>query len=440
MKRRDHGRHSGIAAAALSCVLVTATACTSSPATSNPTSTGAATASSTRTATSAAGAVQSRPAGNDGAQARAIEDVVRTEMARQHLRAAIVKVTIDGKPVLTKAWGDSMPGVPATTDMHFRNGAVSIAYMSTLLLELVDEHKVTLEDKVSKWLPDVKYSDQVTLGQLAQMTAGYVDYVKEGSLDAVQYADPFADISTQQRIRWSTQHDLVYRPGTNWNYSHTDYVILGMALEKITGEPLAQALQRKVLGPLHLRDTADPGTPAIPEPVLHAYTSERRYELGIPDSKPFMEDSTFWNPSWTLAKGAIEYTNIDDLNATAIAIGTGKLLSRASYEAMTTKDLIGRTTLVDDCTTCFPQAPQYTYGLGLVSSGNWLMQNPLFAGEAGAFAYLPSRKVAIAVTTTFLPGAYTSPSSPRNAADTLWRKIGQVLVPAEDAPPIRPGS
>jgi CubicO group peptidase (beta-lactamase class C family) len=75
-----------------------------------------------------------------------------------------------------------MTGVPATTDMHFRNGAVAISYVSTLLLQLVDEKKVSLDDKVSKWLPDIPYSDQVTLGQLAQMTSGYVDYVNTDEL------------------------------------------------------------------------------------------------------------------------------------------------------------------------------------------------------------------------------------------------------------------
>jgi hypothetical protein len=66
------------------------------------------------------------------------------------------------------------------------------------------------------------------------------------------------------------------------------------------------------------------------------------------------------------------------------------------------------------------------------------MQNPLFAGEGGAFAYLPPQKVAIAVAVTFEPAAYTSPSSPTNSADVLWRKIAAALVPKE-APEIPPG-
>jgi CubicO group peptidase (beta-lactamase class C family) len=87
---------------------------------------------------------------------------------------------------------------------------------------------------------------------------------------------------------------LLYPPGTNWNYSHTNYVLLAPAMEKITGMDLATLLQEKVLGPLGLDNTGDNlGTPDIPQPVLHAFSSERRQALQIPASIPFSEESTF---------------------------------------------------------------------------------------------------------------------------------------------------
>jgi CubicO group peptidase (beta-lactamase class C family) len=376
----------------------------------------------------------------DSTQAEAVMGVVDAVRASAHAKAVIVQVTIDGREVVTRAVGESMAGVPATTDMHFRNGAVAISYVATLLLQLVDEKKVSLDDKVSRWLPDLPYADQVTLGQLAQMTSGYVDYVSTPELTAEQYAEPFRTFTPEELIAISTKHPLLYPPGTNWNYSHTNYVILGLALEKITGQPVSTSLRDKVLGPLGLTQTTDPGTPAIPEPVLHAYTSERRPFLGIPPGTPFYEDSTYWNPSWTITRGAIQSTTIQDLNATAVGIGSGRLLSPESYQAMISKDLIGRTTALPGCATCFPQAAHYTYGLGIVSTGNWVMQNPKFAGQTGAFAYLPSRKVAVAVEVTFEEAAFDPATGDyKNAADLLARKIGAVLVP-DDAPPIPPGA
>lgn len=84
----------------------------------------------------------------------------------------ILEISVKGKPLMTRAYGQSMTGVPATTKMHFRNGAVAISYMSTLLLKLVDQGKVKLNDKVSKWLPKMRDGNRVTLGMLARMTAG----------------------------------------------------------------------------------------------------------------------------------------------------------------------------------------------------------------------------------------------------------------------------
>lgn len=149
--------------------------------------------------------------------------VVRQEMAAKHMKAAIVKVPIDGQELLTEAFGTSMTNVPATTDMHFRNGAVAISYISTLLMQLVDEKKVSLDDKVSKWLPDVKFSDQVTLGQLAPMTSGYFDYIQDEGFIKQVLSNPFRQWTPEELVAVATSHPLLYPPGTNWSYAHSNY-------------------------------------------------------------------------------------------------------------------------------------------------------------------------------------------------------------------------
>lgn len=78
---------------------------------------------------------------NNGAKADAVIRIVRDFMTQAHLKAVLVRVTVAGKEVVTRAVGDSMTGVPATTAIHFRNGAVAISYVATLLLKLVDEKK-----------------------------------------------------------------------------------------------------------------------------------------------------------------------------------------------------------------------------------------------------------------------------------------------------------
>ncbi|MCQ4122125.1 serine hydrolase domain-containing protein [Rhodococcus tibetensis] len=410
----------------LACVLTLGAACTTSDPPPGP---------ATSASAASPGTVSADPAQADG-----VMQIVRDAMAQSHLRAVIVRVTVDGREIVTEALGESMTGVPATTDMHFRNGAVAISYVSTLLLQLVDEKKVSLDDKVSTWLPDIPHADRVTLRQLAQMTSGYVDYVLGNTeFDKAIYADPFRNWTPEELLSFATSKPLLYEPGTNWNYAHTNYVILGLALEKITGQPMTTLMQDKVLGPLGLDNTTDPGTAAITEPVLHAFSSERREALQIPPGAPFYEESTYWNPSWTITHGAIQTSNIYDLHDTAVAIGTGELLSRESYEAMVSTDLRGKTTTLPGCTTCFPQSDDYTYGLGLPIVGNWLMQNPLFSGYAAAEAYLPSQKIAIAVAVTYDPAAFDNTGAYKNEADILFRKIGAYLAP-DDAPGVPAGA
>lgn len=374
----------------------------------------------------------------DTAKVDAVMKVVTDTMAEQHLKAVIVRVTIDGRELLTRAVGESMTGVPATPAMHFRNGAVAISYVSTLLLRLVDKGTISLDDKLSKWLPDVPNADRVTLRQLAQMTSGYVDYVIGNTEFATAlYQDPFKQWEPDQLLGYATSRPLLYDPGTNWNYAHTNYVLLGKALEKATGTDMPTLLRDEVIKPLGLTGTANSFTPEIPAPVLHAFTSERRQALQIPSGTPFYEESTYWNPSWTITHGAIQTTNIYDMEATAVGIGSGKLLTKKSYDLLVSTDLRGKTHPLPGCTTCAAMNDGYTYGMGLVISGDWLLQNPLFAGEAAVEAYLPSKKIAIAVAVTYAPEAFDDQGNYVNSAEVLFRKLGAELAP-DDAPPVPP--
>jgi CubicO group peptidase (beta-lactamase class C family) len=374
----------------------------------------------------------------DTAKVDAVMKVVTDTIAEQHLKAVIVRVTIDGRELLTRAVGESMTGVPATPAMHFRNGAVAISYVSTLLLRLVDKGRISLDDKLSKWLPDVPHADRVTVRQLAQMTSGYVDYVIGNTeFETALYQDPFKQWEPDQLLGYATSRPLLYDPGTNWNYAHTNYVLLGKALEKATGTDMPTLLRDEVIKPLGLTGTANSFTPEIPAPVLHAFTSERRQALQIPSQTPFYEESTYWNPSWTITHGAIQTTNIYDMEATAVGIGSGKLLTKKSYDLLVSTDLRGKTHPLPGCATCAAMNDGYTYGMGLVISGDWLLQNPLFAGEAGVEAYLPSKKIAIAVAVTYAPEAFDDQGNYVNSAEVLFRKLGAELAP-DDAPPVPP--
>jgi CubicO group peptidase (beta-lactamase class C family) len=363
-------------------------------------------------------------------QADKILDVARHSMADNHLRALILRVTVNGQNVVTEAMGMSADSVPTGTAMHFRNGAVAISYMATLLLQLVDENVVALDAPISTWLPELPDADRVTLRMLATMTAGYPDYVRNAEFLRENAADVHRQWKPQELIDLGLSTQRIFDPGTNWDYSHTNYVILGRALERITGEPLATLMRDRILRPLDLINTRSVPTPAIQRPVLHAFDSERRETLGIPPSEPFYEDSTYWNPSWTLAEGAIQTTNIYDMAATAVAIGTGSLLSPASHAEQIAPSLIGFGHEQAGCPTCRTLNEVYSYGIGVVLSGSWILQNPLFDGYGSMEAYLPSQKIAIAVAVTFTEAGFDDKGDYLNAqaAKSVVSAIAAVMT------------
>ena len=183
-------------------------------------------------------------------QASAIAKIVQDAMRTQHLRAVIVKVTQGDKVITSKAFGESMTGVPATTAMHFRNGAVAFAYLGTLLMHFVDEHKVTLDDTIERWMPDLLQANKVTLKMLANQTSGYPDFETDPKFLAAFNADPFHIFTFEERLKIAFSRPTMFEPGSNWGYAHTNFMILGEILSKIGGKPLDALLREKVLVPI----------------------------------------------------------------------------------------------------------------------------------------------------------------------------------------------
>src|SRR5438046_2657760 len=214
-------------------------------------------------------------------QASAIATLVQDAMKTEHLRAVIIKVTQGDKVITSQAFGESMTGVPATTAMHFRNGAVAFAYLGTLLMQFVDEHKVKLDDTIERWMPTLPEANKVTLKMLANQTSGYPDFETDPKWLAAFNADPFHIWTFEERLKYAFLRPMQFDPGTNWSYAHTNFMILGEILSKIGGKPLDALLREKVLVPMGLKNTTASQTSEIPSPVLHTYDYERRSALKI---------------------------------------------------------------------------------------------------------------------------------------------------------------
>ncbi|MCX4524752.1 MULTISPECIES: serine hydrolase [unclassified Streptomyces] len=370
-----------------------------------------------------AAAVASAPArecvsspNQDAGQAARVRDIVRQAQRDLGLNAVVFRVTSGQREVVTGAVGESMTGVPADPAMHFRTGSVGIVYMATVLLQLVDEGEVGLDDPIARWLPDVPHADEITLRMLGNSTSGIHDYVTDPVFLKEIEAKPFRQWTPADTLAITSSHPLWYEPGTNWSYSHENFQLLGAALEKITGKPLDQVLQERVTTPLGLDQTANSATPEIPVPALHAFTSERGT----------YEESSYWNPSWTTAPGAVLTGDVCDLATSARAIGTGELLSKAAFRTQLNPGTVGLGTPTKECPApyCRKNTEALHFGFGILVLHDWTATNPSFSGYAAVSAYLPAQDLSLAVSVTKGP---TSPEG--NSASTIAERIAKALAP-----------
>ncbi|WP_052434045.1 serine hydrolase domain-containing protein [Streptacidiphilus melanogenes] len=353
-------------------------------------------------------------------QGRAIEEVIRKDRRELKLRAVVARVTEHGRDLWTGAIGPSMTSVPARPDMRFRTGSVGIAFMGTILLQLVDEHRVRLDDPLSRWMPEIPHSREITLRMLATTTSGFRDYVTDPRFLAVLEAKPFKHWTPAELLHYANPRVLLYKPGTNFSYSHANFLLLGEALERITHTRLDHLLEQRIYRPLGLRATSNSYTPDIPRPVLHAFTAERGE----------YEESTFWNPSWTTAPGAVINQNICDLARSGAGIGSGQTLSKKGYKTLLDPGTIGLGTPTKRCpaTVCLPQTEENHFGVSVLVVNGWVIQNPSFSGYAAVMAYLPRKHLSIAVSVTNSP---TTDLNAQNLGNNIVQDLSHLLAPEQ---------
>ncbi len=328
---------------------------------------------------------------------------------RDNLSAVIFSAERNGKPILRTALGDSTKGVPATTAMHFRIGAVGWQYLTQVVLLMADRKQISLAAPVSTWYPAYPHVAGATVRMLASSRTGFGDYIRPEAFGNDVEAHP---------LRVWTANDLIARslppyqkpaftpPGSNWAYSHTDFVMLGSIVEKLAKEPYATVLQNSILGPLGLRDTrlqfdANPALPAL-------HTLE----------EGSFRDTTFFNPSFV--SWAAMTSNVCDLATWTRAFGTGYGLSPASKAEVTAPANAGYAGNTAD---------RY-FGLGTIVSVPWNLQSAAYWGMYTSTAYDPATGISIEVTTSLNRGANPA-KSPSNE---VLGAISKLFTPGQ---PIR---
>lgn len=340
------------------------------------------------------------------ARARVVA-ITRRVASERGLRAVLLRVDVGSRRLTTIALGNSMAGTPANRRMHFRIGSMAIPYLITLLLQEQDRGHLDLDDHVSKYLTDVPNADRITLRMLANSTSGYQDWIQQNpAFVKLLLSDVFRQWTPAELMKVAFDRGPTCDPGTCFHYAHTNFAVISRILRKVTGKPVARLMRERIFRPLGLRQTAISPYPAMPAPVLHAYTSARG---------PY-EDATSWSPSWTIGEGTIMSSTIDEVARTARAIGTGRLISARGYREEFAPSTVGLP----------PMTPNLYYGLGIIVARTWRVQNPMLNGWTGVMAYLPSQRISVALTTT---AGQRAAEDDRAFASILFDELTRYLSP-----------
>ncbi len=274
-----------------------------------------------------------------------------------------VQVVLDGPGghrVYTAGVGDIGTGAPFQDDALVRIGSNTKTFVATVVLQLVAEGKVDLAAPIERYLPGVVQGNgndgnRVTVRQLLQHTSGLPDYLGRGNGTSIDRDGPAQLDPDEDAIR--TQHfeaaELVrnamtmppnFEPGAKSVYTNTNYLLLGMLIERVTGRPYTDEITNRIITPLGLKSTYSPaaGERTLRDPHPRGYHVREGKQI----------DFTELDPSWGGAAGAMVASNAD-LNTFTVALLSGKLLPPAQLAQM-------------QQTVPFDRMPGAGYGLGLI--------------------------------------------------------------------------
>ncbi|MET8680852.1 serine hydrolase domain-containing protein [Streptomyces sp. NPDC004647] len=215
---------------------------------------------------------------------------------------------------------------------RFRAGSVTKIFVATVVLQLVAEGRLGLTDTVDDHLPGLVRGNgndgrRITVRQLLSHTSGLFNYTEDPELKRVVFGRGFAEhrldaYSPERLVRVALRHAPRFRAGSGYHYSNTDYILLGLVVEEVTGRRYAEEVQRRIVRPLALTGTSFPGTrPTLPGPHGRAYSTASA-PPGAPKRKM---DVTALDPSSAGAAGEAVST-LGDLSRFLRALLGGRLL------------------------------------------------------------------------------------------------------------------
>ena len=297
--------------------------------------------------------------------------------ARNPIPGAIVGVwSPQGSYVKGIGVADLSTGAPMTTDLHVRIASITKTFVTTVILQLVDEGKVSLDDPLSKFNIGIAVpnAQNITIRELCNMTSGLFEVYHSSQL-ANYHLTSSSYISPQQLVGAAIANPPIFSPGAKWSYSDTNFAILGLVIENATGNSLAEEINRRLLQPLHLSNTSFPVTdPSIPSPFAHGYGPDGAGNWT--DLSISLPPSVYWGIGNMIS-------TVDDLHTWVRAFVTGTTNSAATQTERLNCDHTSGT--------------NQTFGLGTICSAGWYGFTGGISGYNSAAYYLPESDSTIIV-------------------------------------------
>jgi CubicO group peptidase (beta-lactamase class C family) len=253
-----------------------------------------------------------------------IDAIAAKALAESAAPSVSVAIVQSGRIAFEKAYGKARldPATVAKASMRYSIGSVSKQMLAGCVLLLVQEHRISLDDPVSRYLPNLTRASEVTIRELLTHTSGYQDYYPQ------DYLAPFMEkpVTADQILDQWARKPLDFDPGTRWQYSNTNYVIAGRIVERVTGGPFFDFLSKRILQPLGMSSAINLAEQTMGPEDAAGYT---RFALGPP--RPVRPEGR----GWLFAAGELAMT-AHDLALWDIALMEHKLLTPASIELLTT--------------------------------------------------------------------------------------------------------
>ncbi len=251
-----------------------------------------------------------------------IDEYLRTQMQAQQIPGVALAVVRDGKIVLARGYGlaNVEHQVPVKPETIFQSGSTGKQFTATAVMMLVEEGKLSLDDKMTKYFTDAPESwNSITVRHLLTHTSGMTDYPADFDLRR-----DYTEDDLLQRIK---AIPLAFKPGEKWSYSNLAYVTLGILIHKVSGKFYGDFLQERIFKPL------DMSTARI---ISEADIIPNR-AAGYRVANGHLKNQDWVSPSLnTTADGAL-YMTIYDMAKWDAALYTEKLLKQSSLEQMWTK-------------------------------------------------------------------------------------------------------